>query len=48
MYAFAQLVVVLVGCGAALIAARAFVELLVRADRRARLSDVNYVRSDRW
>ena len=48
MYAFAQLVVVLVGCGAALIAARAFVELLVRADRRARLDDVRYVRTDRW
>ena len=43
-----QLAVVLIGSVAAMIAARAFIELLVRADRRLRLSDVRYVRSDRW
>jgi hypothetical protein len=48
MYQLAQLAVVVVGTVAGMIAARAFVELLVRADRRARLSDVRYIRSDRW
>ena len=46
---FLQLVTVLIGTAAAMVAARALVELLVRAERKSRLDDVVYRRPmDRW
>jgi len=47
-YAIAQTAVIIVGIIAAAIAARAFVELLVRAERRARDPYMVHRRTDRW
>ena len=46
---FLQLLTVLIGTAAAMVAARALVELLVRAERKSRLDDVVYRKpGDRW
>ena len=48
MYAIANLAVVIIGTLAAMIATRAFVELLVRAERRTRDPYTVVRRMDKW
>jgi len=49
MYQLANLAIVIIGTLAAMVAARALVELLVRQERRSRIDGVRYQRPmDRW